>query len=367
MVAQLLPASDEGIAAAGQAIRDGRLVAFPTETVYGLGAHALDEAAVRSIFATKERPLTDPLIVHVTSLEQAEKIVRLEGRMKELFYFMADRFWPGPLTMVGPATDAVPGTVTAGTGFVGVRSPSHELARRLIDEAGVPIAAPSANKFGHVSPTSPAHVLADLGGCDIHVLDSGVGEGEACAIGIESTVLGLSDMKEGRLTLFRRGGISERALIDALVDAGFPELELVALSKSVVPDDTSRSAPGQSLTHYAPAGLHSFLVAACDDDEGVTAHETPIEETVVVDFAGQMAPLAALAAAYRDLSAEGDVMQAAKQLFATLRWAETVEGASHCALVDMSAGELGKAEHSAALFDRMFRAASGKRHTLPME
>ncbi|CAN0333530.1 unnamed protein product, partial [Discosporangium mesarthrocarpum] len=164
----------KGIQEAAERLRHGGLVAFPTETVYGLGADARDEAAVRRIFSVKGRPLTDPLIVHVPTLEAALDLLYLDGEGLQVFRKLAEQFWPGALTLIGRAKDSLPSCVTAETGFVGVRCPSHPLAQQLLEVSGVPIAAPSANRFGHVSPTTAQHVLSDLGTADIGVLD---GEG----------------------------------------------------------------------------------------------------------------------------------------------------------------------------------------------
>ena len=149
------------IGTAAQALRDGLLVAFPTETVYGLGCNALDETAITKVFAAKGRPSSDPLIVHVDGLEMAESVI--EGPLPPAAKALADAFWPGPLTMILRRGEAVPLAVTSGLDSVAVRCPSHPVAAALIHEAGIPITAPSANRFNHISPTSAQHVIADLG------------------------------------------------------------------------------------------------------------------------------------------------------------------------------------------------------------
>lgn len=160
----------DSVSSAASALRDGQLVAFPTETVYGLGAHAFDANACARIFRVKGRPRSDPLIVHVDSALAAEPLVTLGSEGLALLRRLADAFWPGPLTLVAPANPSLPTEVTAGSGFVGVRCPNHSLALRLLSEARVPVAAPSANRFGHVSPTRAEHVMDDLGESDIFVL-----------------------------------------------------------------------------------------------------------------------------------------------------------------------------------------------------
>jgi len=209
---------------AASALVAGQLVAFPTETVYGLGAHAFDTAAVCRIFEVKGRPRTDPLICHVPTQEAAERLVQLQPHGLAMMRRLSERFWPGPLTVVAPACAELPDEITSGTGFVGVRCPSHKLALELLEAAGVPVAAPSANRFGHVSPTRAEHVMDDLGGHDIYVLRGAAGEA-CCEVGIESTVLKI-DEEASRLIVLRRGGVSEAELgrwlasIDASASGG---------------------------------------------------------------------------------------------------------------------------------------------------
>jgi L-threonylcarbamoyladenylate synthase len=150
----LINPDENGVQKAANLIRNGGLVAFPTETVYGLGANALNEDAVKSIFVAKGRPLTDPLIVHIAETNQVYELVELNSAELFLFDTLISSFWPGPLTLIVKASPKIPLLVTADTGFVGVRRPNHPLAVKLLAAAGLPIAAPSANRFGHVSPTT---------------------------------------------------------------------------------------------------------------------------------------------------------------------------------------------------------------------
>ena len=186
----------DSIDEAAAALRAGTLVAFPTETVYGLGAHAFDAAAIANVFAFKGRPASDPLIVHVPTAAAAEKLIELDPAGLALMRQLMADFWPGPLTLVAPACAALPPAVTAGSGFVGVRCPAHPRANELLVAAGVPVAAPSANRFGHVSPTRAEHVMDDLGEHPILVLRPGAradgadgadGGDACCDVGIEST------------------------------------------------------------------------------------------------------------------------------------------------------------------------------------
>ena len=172
------------------ALQRGALVAVPTETVYGLAAHALDARACRAIFQAKRRPANDPLIVHVLDLAQAEELAEFNPTARRL----ARRFWPGPLTLVLPKKAIVPGIVTSGGPTVAVRAPAHPLARRLLRLAQIPLAAPSANLFGYISPTTAAHVREGLGSRIPHILDGG-----ACAVGVESTVLDVTNPKKPRI------------------------------------------------------------------------------------------------------------------------------------------------------------------------
>ncbi|MBI4873456.1 MAG: threonylcarbamoyl-AMP synthase, partial [Acidobacteria bacterium] len=190
---------------AAELIRAGRLVAFPTETVYGLGANALDAAAVEKIFAAKGRPSTSPLIVHVDSEEMARTLAR---QWPDAAHVLVRRFWPGPLTLVVPKRECVPDVVTAGLATVGLRAPSHPLALALIRAAGVPIAAPSANRFTGLSPTTAEHVRRGLGEAADLILDGG-----PTVVGIESTVLSLA----GQRPLLLRPGMVSREAIEALI------------------------------------------------------------------------------------------------------------------------------------------------------
>ena len=223
---------DELIRTAAHALRDGKLVAFPTETVYGLGCHALDEVAIAKVFAAKGRPSSDPLIVHVDGLTMVESVIA--GPISPAARALAEAFWPGPLTMILPRGEAVPLAVTSGLDSVAVRCPSHPVAAALIREAGIPVTAPSANRFNHISPTSAQHVVADLGdACDI-IIDSGRTDH-----GLESTVVALDGAD---VTVLRHGAITVE------------QLASVAVIR-IADDDTSvdaPAAPGHEKRHYSP-------------------------------------------------------------------------------------------------------------------
>jgi L-threonylcarbamoyladenylate synthase len=207
---------------AGARLRRGELVAFPTETVYGLGANALDATAVAKIYALKQRPATSPLIVHVPSIEAARTLV---SEWPEEAERLAREYWPGPLTLVLPKVEAVPDVVTAGLPTVGIRVPRHPLALQLLREAGVPIAAPSANKFTGLSPTTAEHVRQAFGDA-VPVLDGG-----PCDVGIESTVVAI---QAGKVTLLRPGMISLHDIEQAAAPQG------------------AHPSPGMHERHYSP-------------------------------------------------------------------------------------------------------------------
>ena len=221
---------------AADILRHGGTVAFPTETVYGLGANALDEAAVASIFTAKQRPAWDPLIVHVVGEEQLERVaenVPANGRL------LMNAFWPGPLTLLLPKSPAIPAIVTAGRSRVGVRAPRHPVARRLIELAGIPVAAPSANSFGKTSPTRAEFVLQDLDGRIDAVIDGG-----DTALGLESTVV---DVCEDPPVLYRPGMVTQRQLVDLC-----PSLIVYREHPALAETPESLPAPGVGLKHYAP-------------------------------------------------------------------------------------------------------------------
>ena len=217
-------------------IRAGGLVAFPTETVYGLGANALDAQAVAGIYRAKQRPLNDPLIVHVASPADLDALADLSGVRAKAEALIA-RFWPGPLTLVLPRRPALPSLVSAGLDTVAVRMPNHPIALALIRASGVPIAAPSANRFGHVSPTTAQHVLDDLDERIDAVLDGG-----PTIVGVESTVL---DLTSAPPRILRPGGV--------------PRDQLKAILPDIAPDDSPMSTPTETMpspgmlpSHYAP-------------------------------------------------------------------------------------------------------------------
>ena len=229
----------EGVKKAAEIIKRGGLVAFPTETVYGLGANGLDENAVPKIYEAKGRPSDNPLILHISKLDEIEDIVK---EIPKSALILAEEFWPGPLTMVFKKSERIPYRTTGGLESVAIRMPSNKIARELIEAAGVPIAAPSANSSGRPSPTKAAHVIYDLDGKIDMVIDGGEVD-----IGIESTIV---DVTTEVPVILRPGFITEKMLSEAI-----GRVEIDEVVKSLSPDkDLKPKAPGMKYRHYAPRG-----------------------------------------------------------------------------------------------------------------
>jgi L-threonylcarbamoyladenylate synthase len=308
-------------------LRKGQLVAVPTETVYGLAGDATSRAACTRIFKAKGRPSSDPLIVHIASLDELNRVAVANPAALRL----AARFWPGPLTMVLPKTDAVPLEATAGLPSVAVRMPSHPLFLRLIRLAGVPLAAPSANPFGYVSPTTAEHVLKGLGSKVRYILDGGPSR-----IGLESTIIDLRDAR--RPTLLRPGAITRAQLSRAL---GMP----VGASRAKTARGGGQVAPGMLKRHYSPrtpVTLHSKLTPE------IAARGHPSDAWLFIS----RPHVAAKEGNIFWLDAKGDLRRVARRLFAMLRFLD--EAGFRRIHVERPSGG-GIAE---ALADRLTRAAS---------
>ncbi len=233
---------------AAQYLREDDVVGMPTETVYGLAGNGLSESALLRIFKVKNRPYFDPLILHVAS---TDGIGELAGEFPDVMKHLVKTFWPGPLTLLLPRSTRVPDLVTAGLPEVALRMPAHPLAAKLLSLTGFPLAAPSANPFGYVSPTTAAHVFEQLGNLIPYILDGG-----PCEVGVESTIVGLNT--DGRIRIFRQGAITREALVAALdVDAleNAPLTGGLSFSSGGSP---KVSAPGNLVSHYAP--LTPFFV-----------------------------------------------------------------------------------------------------------
>jgi L-threonylcarbamoyladenylate synthase len=294
------------IARAAECLRAGGLVAFPTETVYGLGAHALDLGAVQRVFAVKERPPNDPLIVHVAAVDDIlPLVVEIPRAAREL----AARFWPGPLTMVLRRSERVPDAVTAGLDTVAIRVPSHPIAQALLHCARLPIAAPSANRFSRPSPTRAAHVLADLRGRIDMVLDGG-----PTSVGLESTVVDLADRPP---TVLRPGAVDAGALRSVIPDVRFR-------SSPVERGTTGLRAPGMLPKHYAPATPLTLFegdraTAIAEIVRTAQRHVDRGQSVAVLAFGEDLERLQGLRVHLLDLGNENDPPAVASRLYAALR------------------------------------------------
>lgn len=340
----------DAIAQAASLLRAGEVVAFPTETVYGLGADATSETAVQRIFAAKERPLSDPVIVHLAEKAQLATVAR---DIPPIAARLAERFWPGPLTLVLPRNPRIPALVAAGGDTVGVRIPAHPVALALLRSANLPIAAPSANRFMHTSPTTAAHVLADLDGRIACVLDGG-----PTLVGVESTVVDLTTTPP---RLLRPGGVTLEALRALLPDIRLPE----SGSASGGPEGSVGShttgpahAPGQMERHYAP---HTRLIVfGANGNAALTAMLA--EAAVALARGERVGALAAdeEAATLEDagvrvarLGPADNLAAISRRLYAALR---ELDGAGLDLLLAHSFGSEGL---GLAIEDRLRRAAGG--------
>lgn len=329
-------------------LRRGGLVAFPTETVYGLGAHAFDPVAVAAIFAAKDRPATDPLIVHIADAGSLERIAR---EVPAVARALAEMFWPGPLTIILPKQPAVPLAVTAGLDSVAVRVPAHPVALALLRRSGLPVAAPSANRFSRPSPTRAEHVLADLDGRIDLVLDAGPTD-----IGVESTIV---DCSGGPLVVRRAGGVSLERLLEVA-----PALQTEELAADAA---DPQPAPGQLLRHYAPAArltayageVEAVVARMAADARSATASGQRVGVLAPEEHLVALAPALAAAAstgrvAVRSLGPCRDPDAAARALFDGLR-ALDVESVD----VILAAGPE-RTGLGAAVWDRLRRAGEGR-------
>lgn len=315
MARRIQPTLSE-IGDAARALRQGKLVAFPTETVYGLGGDATSDRAVAAIFAAKGRPSFNPLIVHVANIASAAQYAELSAKAQTV----ARAFWPGPLTLVLPRRRdcRISLLATAGLDSVAIRVPAHKIAQTLLMMAGLPLAAPSANPSGRLSPTSADHVMADLGDKVEFVIDGG-----ACPVGVESTVLSLL---EDRPRILRPGAVTAEALSAALK-------EPVPIEQGT-DDAAAPRSPGRLVSHYAPSLPVRLEAAAPEPGEALLGF-------------GPSAPKDAL-----NLSPTGDLQEAAANLFAMLR---QLDDPKHRAIAVMPVPDTGL---GIAINDRLRRAAA---------
>lgn len=316
---KLLKTDELSIAA--QSIRNGGLVAFPTETVYGLGANALNPLAVAGIFEAKKRPGFDPLIVHIADIEQLKDL--FANPVNDAVYKLAEKFWPGPLTIVHRKSDLVPSIVTSDLDAVAVRMPSHPIAIELIRLSGVPIAAPSANRFGQLSPTSYRHVEKQKMEIDYIVM----GDDVADAVGIESTVVAVED---GVCTILRPGVITPDD-----IKACLPDFEIRIPGKNV-----KLISPGLLQSHYSPLKPLFFLDDNTElaDGSGVILHK--LRDNL---------PTGSAAVVYTSKS--GNLLEVAANLFAALHRMEEDENVSQIYIEPTTTEGIGR-----AIMDRLNKA-----------
>jgi L-threonylcarbamoyladenylate synthase len=329
LATRIVLAGDAGVAEAARVLAAGGLVAFPTETVYGLGADAGNGEAIARLYAAKGRPAFNPLIAHVASTAAARKLARFDAAAERL----AAAFWPGPLTLVLPRTPDCPvaALATAGLDSVAVRLPQHPVAQALLRAFGGPVVAPSANRSGHVSPTTAAHVLADLGGRIDLIVDDG-----ATPVGLESTIVACLGERfgasSGKPALLRPGGVPRAAIEEVLGTA----LADAPASRG----HTAPRAPGMLASHYAPRTPLRLDAHAVGTREALLAFgPAPVEG-------------AARAVKVLNLSARGDLIEAAANLFSHLRALDHA-GAEIIAVMPIPHHGLGE-----AINDRLYRAAA---------
>ncbi len=326
MQTKIVKAKD-GTSEGARLVKSGELVVFPTETVYGLGANAFDEKAVAKIFAAKGRPQDNPLIVHISSLEQVRDIAEF---VPDVFYELANRFMPGPITLILKKSDKIPYIVTAGGETVGIRMPKNVWARELISKS-FPLAAPSANRSKHISPTTAKHVYDDLQGEVALILDDG-----ACEVGIESTVL---DLTTDVPTILRPGAITAEMLADILGEVS-ENGKVIKIAK----------APGMKYTHYAPKVK---TVCAVSIDHAVEEYDR--------EKAEGMRPVIVARDIYRDKVEERDqislgvtVEDYCRNIYSALH---TAEESFDVIIVE----ELEQKGLGASIMNRVEKAAGGKR------
>lgn len=267
----IFAANKENIKKAGKLLAEGGVVAIPTETVYGLAANALDSNAVKKIFEAKGRPADNPLIIHITKAEDMEKY----AYPNEKAYALAKRFWPGPLTIILPKKDIIPSIVSAGLDTVAIRCPSHPIARQIIDEAGVPLAAPSANLSGKPSPTKAEHVFDDFGDKIDGIIDGG-----SCDCGLESTVVTVATNPP---VLLRPGFITPAKLREIL-----PNLEIAEAVLNELPADAKVLSPGLKHKHYAPKAKTTCVTGSTENAvKFINSRVSDNKKTAIICFDGE--------------------------------------------------------------------------------
>jgi L-threonylcarbamoyladenylate synthase len=330
---RIVIANEKSIIEAADLIKSGEIVVLPTETVYGIGANALDNSAVAKIFKAKNRPQFNPLIIHVSDVSKAEEFVEVDARAKKI----ANAFWPGPLTLILPKREnsGVSDLVSAGLETLAVRVPAHKIMRAVMMAAEVPIAAPSANASGEPSATTPKHAAESLGDNAPYILAAG-----SCDVGLESTVLDLSGEEA---VILRPGAITAEDLKDYLGD--------VEIDDGAYSSNNSRpKSPGQLLKHYAPSIPVRLNVIDVEDGEVLLAFGST--KFMGIKSGGDVKNLPE--ESFKNLSEEGDLNEAASNLFMMLR---DLDRPKHKGIAVMNIPETGL---GVAINDRLRRAAQGR-------
>lgn len=349
----ILKSSPENISKCGNLLQKGQLVAFPTETVYGLGANALDHSAVLKIYQTKQRPLTDPVIVHVANLSESLPLINPTPKELAIYTFLAETFWPGPLTLVVRHSSLIHPDLAAQTGFVGIRIPDHPLALALIKASKVPIAAPSANMFNHVSPTTAAHVFNDFFDKDVTILDDG-----NSTLGIESTVIKIT---EDSLYIYRLGSLPQTKIQSVLAQNPLTQNLKIEVVKKLAKENEDMICPGQFLKHYSPK-INSFLLTSKIELTKFKSSEFNLAKCAIVDFGNLNQKMGAKSLAYFSLSKNFSLTEAMFNFYYFLREAENVNECQAIFIVDLNevADKVVEGHQFLdCIFDKMFRACSG--------
>ena len=381
VLSRLYEPTDDNIRECAEYIKKGGIVGMPTETVYGLAANAFDVEACFKIFEYKGRPLTDPLIEHVSSIEMAKKIIIINKEIEQLFNLLTKNFWPGPLTIVLKANLNLLSTkILAGKDTVGIRFPVHPIAKKLIEFSGVPIAAPSANKFCHISPVNPYHVFEDFKEFPVKILNGGVSD--FC---MESTVMKICP-EDRKIIIFRLGAVSPDKIKSVLEsDDDFRDYKIEALAKKVKISSEelkkieeqkghdnsiviNQDAPGQFLKHYSPK-LETYLYSGDDLKDYFKVIEVN-NKIVFIDYKEIMKRKylgikGITEQNFLELSKEGDENIVMKNFYNFLHKAEKFSDMKYIVIIDLEK-YMEDNSHKLTLLDRMWKAAAFKKAKLSL-
>ncbi len=336
----ILAANSINIKFVSEAILAGKLVAFPTETVYGLGANAFDAMAIAKIFEVKQRPFFDPLILHISDISMLDRIWKKKNLLAEI---LIEKFWPGPLTLVLPKHDRIPDLASSGLPTVAVRMPNHPTALEFIRQAGVPLAAPSANPFGRLSPTMALHVQRHF-----ETGIEGILEGGPCSVGVESTILSLVNDKP---ILLREGGIAKEDLEACIGPIDQASKSNLSATEGLPGSAPSPMAPGQLEGHYAPSTRLYLLPQGVDGNN----HASMEIGSCIGYLAFSSFPIGGNFHSVKILSSSGNLREAATNLFSSLH---ELDQMGLTAILAEAVPEMGL---GMAIMDRLKKAEAGSR------